>query len=151
METKPVIDNEASEHIRHGWNDFRESYENFVENTTIQSSIMLYSLTNARKADKIIEVGVGWGLSSRMFVFQIMKSDAAYFASDISDEMVETFGKRLKTVFELGEIDSNTSKNDKVGLRYIDTNQSFNPDEEIKSLDGTSKKVFILRVNNEEL
>ena len=40
-------------------------------------------------------MGVGCGRAARMFVAELMKHGAAYFASDISDDMTKTFVQRF--------------------------------------------------------
>ena len=42
----------------------------------------------AMKASRIVEVGCGPGLGALIFTQNLMKSGAAYFVSDLSDEMV---------------------------------------------------------------
>ena len=151
MESSNEINVEKSEKIRSEWNSFSELYEDFAENNTMQSSIMLYSLTNVRKANTVCEVGVGCGLAARMFVSQIMKQGAVYFASDISDEMNLIFAKRFKDSFELEDSGTSISKNEKVGIYSVDSQDSLDVNLLIEEMGDASKKVFITRVNNEAL
>ena len=151
MESRTEIDEAKTEKIRQTWNEFLECYEDFLENATFQGSMNLYSLTNSRKVDRICEVGVGCGLSSRMFVFELMKQGAVYFASDISDGMVQCFYDKFVTSFGLEGEGYAVSKDKKVGIKIAEANESLDTIQLVEEMGDISKKVFILRANNELL
>lgn len=94
MENTQDIDQEKTEKIRVYWNKMRAIYEEAIEHTTIQSGMILYSMTKASYASKICEVGAGCGLAPRMFFAELMKDNCVYFSSDISEEMNQTFVER---------------------------------------------------------
>ena len=151
MELRTEIDEAKTEKIRQIWNGFWKCYEDYLENATFQGAMNLYSLTNSRKVDRICEVGVGCGLSSRMFVFELMKPGAVYFASDISDGMVQDFYDRFATSFGLEGEGYAVSKDKKVGIKIAEVNESLDTIQLIEEMGDISKKVFILRANNELL
>ncbi|CAI2376370.1 unnamed protein product [Moneuplotes crassus] len=126
------------------WGSIAEKYESVLENTTIQSSVTLYSLTNAKDAERICEVAVGPGQASRMFVSSIMKKGASYFASDIADGMNERFTKGFQ--------DSDLASNPKVGYEWVETEEEVDVAGQAgKELRGVDRKVFHLKANNEKL
>jgi SAM-dependent methyltransferase len=130
--------------IKKNWDDFGQIYEEMFENVTLQSSSILYSVTNARNPDRICEVGVGCGLASRMFISNIMKENSAYFASDLSTEMNKAYVD--------GFYKSDIAFNPKTILNSIEDNESVDVDNYINEVGSEyTKKVFSLAVNNEVL
>lgn len=143
MEVKEV-DIEKSEKIKTHWNEFCQLYENHAENITIQSGIMLYSLTHSAKASKICEVGTGCGKAARMFIADMMKEHSVFFTSDLSNEMNSTFVQRYKQ--------SVIALNPKTKLQYIDDTSMLDIDVLVSDMgEDITRKVFQLSVNNEKL
>jgi len=97
--------------IREKYNKWSGVYEQTVENITLQSSFNNYSLTRAKYASKILEVGVGCGQASRMFISQLLKNDSVYFVSDISESMTKIYAERFN--------DSDISINPKIKLESL--------------------------------
>ena len=70
------------------WNSFAANYEASQEVGSMQSAIILYNFCKPRtdkdsistkEPCKILEVGVGPGRASRMFISSIMEKGAVYF------------------------------------------------------------------------
>ncbi|CAI2375666.1 unnamed protein product [Moneuplotes crassus] len=139
-----IVNKEAEESKREYWNTFSSFYEDTAELVTLQSSMMLYSITQSRNKSRICEVANGCGLAIRMFVGQLMKEGAYMFTSDISDLMNEIFVKRF------GEADF--AKNEKVKLTSLEETESVDVNKLVSDLgDGVTKKVFNIRASNESL
>lgn len=144
MESKRDIDEEKCKTIKTEWDEFAECYEQYAENLTIQSSVVLYSLTSAFTADRICEVAVGCGKAARMFIAELMKDGAVYFASDISEEMIKIFEKRFDT--------SALARDPKVKLHLVEDNDELDTENLVESVGkDVSKRVFALKANNEKL
>ena len=127
------------------WNSFSQKYEDEVEHATIQSSIILYSLTKAKEYSKICEVGVGCGLASRMFISNIMKADSSYFTSDISDEMNRLYYENFEKC--------DSAFNPKVKLSWIKEKTDYVDTEKLIEEIGSeiSRKIFVVQADNEKL
>ncbi|CAI2368862.1 unnamed protein product [Moneuplotes crassus] len=138
------INKEACDKNDREWGCYSDTYQAVLENTTIQSSMILYSITRAKDHSRICEVAVGCGLASRMFVSNIMKKNAVYFASDIADGMNKNYAEGFKN--------SDCALNPKIKYEWIEDSESVNVSElcenEEREID---KKVFHLKANNEEL
>jgi ubiquinone/menaquinone biosynthesis C-methylase UbiE len=143
MEKTGEIDIEQSEKIKSGWDEFVIAYQDFAENITIQSSMMLYSLTHARRFNKICEVGSGCGSAARMFISEIMKHDSVYFASDISTKMNETFKENFDR--------SDAALNPTIKLHHVEDTKDFNVERLVEDMGDVTKKCFVLDANNEKL
>lgn len=90
-----AVDQEQAEKKREYWNQFSDLYEQAAELITLQSSTILYSITQSTKKERICEVGTGCGLAVRMFVSQLMKDGAFIFTSDLSENMNQIFQDRF--------------------------------------------------------
>ncbi|CAI2377076.1 unnamed protein product [Moneuplotes crassus] len=138
------VNEEATEKQTKMWNSFSKTYEDSFENITIQSSVILYSLTKAKKFSKICEVGVGCGLASRMFIANIMKKGAFYFCSDFSDEMNRIYYEHFQ--------ECDTAFNPKVKLEWIKDSEAINVTKKAEDMgEDIEKKLFLHQANNEKL
>jgi len=137
------VNQEVSTAIKNNWDEYSRMYEDVCESVTLQSSVNLYSITRAKFAKKVCEVGVGCGLASRLFVTNIMQENAVYVASDISEGMNSIFVKRFE---ESGILDKKTK------LQSLEELDSVDVEKIVLEIGGeVSKKIFSLRVNNEQL
>lgn len=138
------INEENSNKIKQFWNDFVTDYEAVAENATLQSSTILYSMTKIKNKQRVCEVGVGCGQAPRMYISQLMPKGAAYFASDISDEMVKTFEKRFD--------ESDSKLNPKVKLQPLELADMHDCEKLIEDAGSdVERKCFITEANNEKL
>ncbi|CAI2376505.1 unnamed protein product [Moneuplotes crassus] len=126
------------------WDTFVEMYQDVLEHFAMQSPIILYSLTQAKKFSKICEVGVGPGLAARMFISNIMKKGAAYFCSDLSDEMIKGFYDNFQNC--------DSALNPRNKLEMIEDFETIDTNKHIKEMgDEIEKKLFLVKASNEKL
>ncbi|CAI2375440.1 unnamed protein product [Moneuplotes crassus] len=119
-------------------------YQDVLEHFAMQSPIILYSLTQAKKFSKICEVGVGPGLAARMFISSIMKKGAFYFCSDLSDEMIKGFYDNFQSC--------DSALNPRNKLEMIEDFETIDTNKHIKEMgDEIEKKLFLVKANNEKL
>lgn len=138
------VDQAAAEKGVKVWNTFSQKYKDIFENFAIQSSVILYSQTRAKNFNRICEVGVGCGQSARMFITSIMKQNAFYFASDLSDEMNKLF-------YEAHQ-ESDIAFNPKVKLEWIKDVDSIDVAKQVQDMgEDITRKLFVHQANNEKL
>ena len=126
------------------WGDFSDTYQSILENTAIQSSMILYSITRAKDYSKLCEVGVGCGLASRMFVSNIMKNSTVYCASDIADGMNQKYKE--------GFTSADVSLNPKVKYQWVGEEESLDISKLASGLGVKfNKMVLHLKADNESL
>ncbi|CAI2376153.1 unnamed protein product [Moneuplotes crassus] len=139
MDTKKICNRNDEE-----WGDFVTRYETILENTAIQSSVILYSVANAKDYLRVCEVGVGCGLAARMFVTGIMKKGATYFASDLADGMNKSFTEGFKS--------SDLALNPKIKYEWIEEAKDVDVSDYVEKEErGIERRIFHLKANNEKL
>lgn len=138
------VNTKASERNSKEWGNFADRYESILENTTMQSSIILYSITRAKDYNRICEVGVGCGLSARMFISNVMKKGAFYFGSDIADQMNQNFEERYRK--------SDLPLNSDIKYQWIEDSEAVDVQKYADDMGrDVGKKVFHLKADNEKL
>lgn len=141
---KKEVNVEKSAEIKNFWNILADMYEDHAENVTLQSSMTLYSITKVKNAKKVCEVGVASGLASRMYIAELMPKGAAYFASDISDKMIQVFRQRFET--------SDFSQNPKLKVKYLESSDMYDCDKLVEEMgEDIERKIFVAEANNENL
>ena len=118
-----------------------EVYNNYIEVTTVQGSTILYTQTRSKYGKKIIEVGVGPGISTRLFALIYMQPGAVYYCSDISSEMINIVEKSFKAS-ELGKCDN-------ISITVLEESKQHIV-EKIDS-ENLSKRLFATIANNEKM
>jgi ubiquinone/menaquinone biosynthesis C-methylase UbiE len=77
------------------WNVQATFYEGWLDYGTMQGSMSLYNFALAKRAKRILEIGVGTGLAPRLFATMFMQPGSVYFNGDLSPKMVEIFKKNF--------------------------------------------------------
>ena len=83
--------------IKQFWDDFSDKYQQNIESHTIPINFELYSLTQAHRAESIIETGVGAGAAAHMFSTGLMSPSSSFVSTDISEAMIDKFLHKFKT------------------------------------------------------
>jgi ubiquinone/menaquinone biosynthesis C-methylase UbiE len=138
------VDEELSNKIKESWSSFQGLYEKTIEYATLQSSTILYNMTKAHEGERIVEVGVGCGKSTRMFIAELMKRPSVLFASDIAPGMVEAFQQRFS--------ETDSAFNPKVNHKMLEEKDMHDPEALIAEMgDDIERKIFSTVANNEKL
>ena len=106
--------------------------------------INYFRMTKVRNKQNVCEVGVGRGQAARLYISTLMKPGSSYFASDLSDTMVQTFIDRFNQ--------SDSALNPKVKLSKLEPGETYDYVKLIEDLgEGIERKLFISELNNESL
>ena len=137
------MDTEANKEIKQFWDGISAPYSSFAQLGTAQTGVTLYNMIGTITGEKILEVGCGSGLPSKMLYSALMPAGATLFACDISPKMVDIFEQTVKT--------SDWHLNPEHSMKRIDEGvELIKVDEEIKSMEG-SQKIVVFTANNESL
>ena len=141
METSEKQNTEESFADKKVWDKAAKVYSDLFEINTLQANIVLYTQTRSKYGRKIVEVGVGAGISARAFVLLYMQPGAVYYNSDISPGMIDLFEKNF--------IESELGKWDTIKISLLDELSNHT----IEDYDSTTqnKRIFATVANNEKL
>ena len=144
--------------IKAFWNKFSESYEGTQERPSMQAATVLYNFCLPRKAPgsfksrsptKILEVGVGPGKASRMYISAFLEPGSLYFNADIAQGMIELYTKRFE------ESDLAFSPRIKLDnleiIDKVDIDDLIRKGSENKIGEQVTKRIFTLVTNSEML
>ena len=77
------------------WASYAKAFSTGAVYRTIQGAIMLYNMGDAPRAQNILEIGAGTGLSANIFVGNLMKPGAIYYVTDIASVQIEATRKAI--------------------------------------------------------
>lgn len=101
METAP----DRTPAVKEFWNKFSEGYEESQEAASLQAGTILYNFCLPRKSPdsldskspkKILEVGIGPGRGTRLYINSFLKPGSVYFTADIAPKMIDIAVKRFE-------------------------------------------------------
>ena len=106
-------------------------------------AVVLYNMIDSRKAKRILEVGCGAGLPSKILFSSLMASASTLIACDLSSKMIDKV-EEVVTDSDWALNENHTHK------RIADSSEKVDIEAEIASLSG-SQKVLYCAANNESL
>lgn len=139
MESTGEFNEEANQKLKAFWDEFSVFYSEALESSTIQATVVLYSMTRAKAGKRICEVAIGSGHACRSFATNFMQPGAVYYGSDISSGMIECAVTNFNN--------SDLAECSKIKFTALEQSDSITLEEG----DDLMKKMFVTVANNEKL